>query len=79
DLQTGEIKQETDITPKIDSGNCDDETNSTSSNSWQIEDAANDDEYDCETQYRELSQSMKILERKFVNDLRLVINQEQAD
>ncbi|CAF4996190.1 unnamed protein product, partial [Rotaria magnacalcarata] len=34
DLQTGEIKQETDIIPKTDSGNSDDETNSTSSNGW---------------------------------------------
>ncbi|CAF4719515.1 unnamed protein product, partial [Rotaria magnacalcarata] len=69
DLQTGEIKQETDIIPKTDSGNSDDETNSTSSNGWQIEDIAGDEEYDYETQYRELSQSMKILEKKFDNDL----------
>lgn len=58
-----------DVTPKTDSGQGDDETSSTSSQSWQIEDAS-DDDYD--TRFQNLSQSMKILEKQFEDDFRLV-------
>lgn len=58
-----------DVTPKTDSGQGDDDTNSTSSQSWQIEDAS-DDDYD--TRFQNLSQSMKILEKQFEDDFRLV-------
>lgn len=55
------------ITPKTDSGQGDDETSSTSSQSWEIEDAS-DDDYD--TRFMKLNQSMKILEKQFDEDFR---------
>ncbi|CAF0933219.1 unnamed protein product [Rotaria sordida] len=70
-VKSSEIKQEIEITPKTDSGHCDDET--TSNDSWQIE----NDDY--ETRFIELSQSMKTLEKQFEDDLRLVVNNDQAN
>lgn len=65
------IKQENDITPKTDSGRGeDDETSSTSSQSWQIEDAEEDDPVeDYDTRFMKLSQSMQQLEKQFQTDL----------
>lgn len=57
----------TEITPKTDSGQGDDETSSTSSQSWEIEDGS-DDDYD--TRFMKLNQSMKILEKQFDEDFR---------
>jgi hypothetical protein len=72
-----EIKQETEITPKTDSGHGDDEdeTSSNSSNSWQIEDG--DDDYD--TRFLKLSQSMKVLEKQFENDFRPFTNNDKVN
>ncbi len=72
------MKQENEITPKTDSGHCDDETSSNSSQSWQIEDGEYDDvgdDYD--TRFMKLSQSMQQLEKQFENDLRPFINNDQ--
>jgi hypothetical protein len=72
------VKQENEITPKTDSGHCDDETSSNSSQSWQIEDGEYDDvgdDYD--TRFMKLSQSMQQLEKQFENDLRPFINNDQ--
>jgi hypothetical protein len=70
------MKEEIEVTPKTDSGHCDDdETSSNSSNSWQIEDG--DDDYD--TRFMKLSQSMKTLEKQFENDFRPFINIEKIN
>jgi len=72
-----EVKQEIEITPKTDSGHGeDDETSSNSSQSWQIEDA-DDDDYD--TRFLKLSQSMKVLEKQFENDFRPFIHNEKIN
>ncbi len=63
-------KQETEVTPKTDSGQGDDETSSDSSQSWQIEDADDDDGEDYDTRFMKLSQSMQQLEKQFEHDLR---------
>ncbi len=63
-------KQETEVTPKADSGQGDDETSSDSSQSWQIEDADDDDGEDYDTRFMKLSQSMQQLEKQFEHDLR---------
>lgn len=68
------VKQETEITPKTDSGRGeDDETSSTSSQSWQIEDAEGDDDEildDYDKRFLKLSQSMQQLEKQFQSDIR---------
>ena len=64
---SSDIKQEIDVTPKTDSGQGDDETSSTSSQSWQIEDV---DEEDYDARFMKLSESMKSLEKQFENDFR---------
>ncbi|CAF1170311.1 unnamed protein product [Adineta ricciae] len=64
---SSEIKQEVDVTPKTDSGQGDDETSSTSSQSWQIEDV---DEEDYDARFMKLSESMKSLEKQFEKDFR---------
>ncbi|CAF3417310.1 unnamed protein product [Rotaria sp. Silwood1] len=84
-VKNGEIKQEMEIIPKTDSGNCDDESdsNSGSSDSWQItygdgeEEEEEDDDYD--TRFMKLSQSMKTLEKQFQNDLQQVVNNDQTN
>ena len=65
------VKQENEVTPKTDSGRGeDDETSSTSSQSWQIEDAEEDDlGEDYESRFMKLSQSMQQLEKQFQLDL----------
>ncbi|UJR23047.1 hypothetical protein I4U23_026073 [Adineta vaga] len=79
EMLSSEIKQEIEITPKTDSGQGDDdgeETSSTSSNSWQIEDI---DENDYDTRFMKLSQSMKSLEKQFENDFRPFMPNDQMN
>lgn len=81
-LQNEEIKQEQEITPKVDSGNYaddDDDSSSSSSQSWQVEYEYEDYEAAATARYIELTQSIQALGKQFDNDLRLVMNKDRTD
>lgn len=77
EIQT-ELSQLSPITgSKLDSGHGDDdETSSTSTGSWQVEDPI-DDDYG--SRIEKLTKSMKILEKQFDHDFRPFVNAEQIN
>ncbi|CAF3032934.1 unnamed protein product [Rotaria sp. Silwood2] len=83
-VKSSEMKEEIEIIPKTDSGNCDDETNSSFSGSWQVENEEeeeddDDHDYDYDIRFMKLSQSMKALENKFEYDFRLAVNNDETN